>query len=81
MLSQLLSQGRVLRHSHLQEEKVENPLAPSNWFLNLTCKCTTVCFSRASSEKYAGLLFCPLYLDFDEFEKQTQVEADFLWYL
>lgn len=38
-----------------------------------------MCPSGASSEKYAGLLFCPLHLDFDDFEKQMQVKADFIW--
>lgn len=37
-----------------------------------------MCPSRASSEKCRGLPFCPLHLDFDDFEKQMQVKADFL---
>lgn len=38
-----------------------------------------MCPSGASSEKYAGLLFYPLHLDFDDFEKQMQGKADFIW--
>lgn len=38
-----------------------------------------MCPSRASSEKCVGLPFSPLHLDFDDFEKQMQVKADFLW--
>lgn len=37
-----------------------------------------MCPSRVSSEKCRGLPFCPLHLDFDDFEKQIQVKADFL---
>lgn len=75
-------EGRALRrHSHPRLGRVKNPRAPSNWFLNLTRKSTSVCPLPlpASSEKYTGFLFCPLHFNLDDFKKPMQVQADFLW--